>query len=252
MDSGTTRPMAVWAVDRETGVRGQYVVKYRNGERMSATSSAFELIAAWMALELNLPAAEPAIVNVSPAFVDSLKGREGYAAAAKSEGFNFATTYHPGYNPVPGRGFTLPNDQYEVMKMIYVFDLFVRNTDRGHQKTNLAFNGQRLLLYDHELAFSEMRVLSFLRSSTPWLFGENDGNLYQGHVFYPHFKLTATDFSEQVESLSCFNEDFWRKVYSLVPEDWQSEEVKNIAPHILSIVENKHYFAESLNKTAST
>jgi hypothetical protein len=39
---GTTSPMAIWGVDTETGERGQYVVKYKNQNRMSASASAFE------------------------------------------------------------------------------------------------------------------------------------------------------------------------------------------------------------------
>lgn len=47
--TGTTLPMILEGVDRVTGERGQFVVKFKNANRMSLTSSARELIAAWIA-----------------------------------------------------------------------------------------------------------------------------------------------------------------------------------------------------------
>lgn len=75
--TGTTLPMILEGVDRVTGERGQFVVKFKNANRMSLTSSARELIAAWIALELELPVVEPSIIHISDKFVESLIGRDG-------------------------------------------------------------------------------------------------------------------------------------------------------------------------------
>lgn len=84
-DKGTIAPLAVWGVDTTTNEPGQCVVKFKNSSRMSTTSSAYELIGAWMAMELELPVVQPALVNISPELVETaMKGRDGYVASLQS------------------------------------------------------------------------------------------------------------------------------------------------------------------------
>jgi hypothetical protein len=246
-DKGTTIPLAVWGVDTATGERGQYVVKLKHSDRMTTTSSAFELIGAWMAMELELPVVRPALVNVSAAFVETV--REGYRAASQSQGINFGSKYQSGFSNLPQVSFYIPEEFVETIKMIYVFDLFIANTDRGHERPNVQSNGTGLLIYDHELAFSFIRLLPFLRNKTPWILNEGDRDLYQKHFFFKYLKEMKPDLTQQVAMLERFNDDFWNKVYATLPPEWMDEQVMEIRPHLTSIIENRTYFAESLNKT---
>lgn len=249
-DKGTTAPLAIWAVDINTGNRGQYVVKFKNSERMSTTSSAFELIGAWMAKELELPVVEPALINISADFVETaMKGRDGYRAALQSQGINFGSLYQPGFSSIPEGSFALPDDLVEIAKLIYVFDIFIANTDRGHQRSNVASNGTELLIYDHELAFSFLRMLPFLRNKTPWILNDADRDLYQKHIFYNMLKDLTPDLTQQTKLLQRYDSVFWEKVYKTLPQEWIDDHVIEIAPYLTSIVENHAYFAESLNKT---
>lgn len=249
-DKGTTEPLAVWGVNKATGERGQYVVKFKNSGRMSTTSSAFELIGAWMAMELELPVVEPTLINISPEFVETaMKGRDGYRTALQSQGLNFASKYEAGYTNIPEVSFNLPDDIVEIAKLIYVFDLFIANTDRGHERSNVASNGSTLLIYDHELAFSFLRMLPFTRNKTPWILNDADRDLYQKHIFYKMLNDLKPDLTQQVNLLQRYDSVFWDKVYASLPSEWIDDQVKEIEPYLTSIVENHAYFAESLNKT---
>ena len=84
MSSGTTLPMSLEGVDRVTGVRDQFVVKFVKSPRMSPASSAKELIAAWVAMELDLPVVDPVIIHISQPFVESMRGYDGFIQATQS------------------------------------------------------------------------------------------------------------------------------------------------------------------------
>ncbi|HAC16253.1 MAG TPA: hypothetical protein DCE78_09985 [Bacteroidetes bacterium] len=246
-DKGTTAPIAIWGVDTETGDRGQFVVKMKSSERMSTKSSAFELIGAWMAMELDLPVVEPVLVNLSADFVETV--RNGYRAASQSVGLNFGSRYQSGFSNLPQMSYSFLQDHFETIKLIYVFDLFIANTDRGHQRDNIQSNGSNLLIYDHELAFSFLRILPFLQSKTPWILNETDKDLYQKHLFFKYLREMRPNLTQQVVMLERFNSDFWDKVYYNLPEEWIDDQVSEIRPYLTSIIENLTYFTDSLNNT---
>lgn len=249
-NNGTTEPLAVWGVDTHSGERGQYVVKFKNSGRMSATSSAFELIGAWMAKELELPVIDPVLVNISPEFTEvALKGRDGYRAALQSQGINFGSKYVSGYSSIPQSPLSIPNKSKQTAELIYVFDLFIANTDRGHQRPNVISNGTDLLIYDHELAFSFSFIPPFLQNKTPWIFNEADRKLYEDHFFYKSLKEEKPDLNEHVAKLKCFDAVFWSKVYQHLPTEWRTDKVSELEPYLTGIIENLPYLAESLNKT---
>lgn len=214
---------------------------------MTTTSSAFELIGAWMAMELELPVVEPALVNLSPEFIDTV--REGKRAAQQSQGLNFGSKYQPGFTSVSS-ALIPPNEKFvETMKLIYVFDLFIANSDRGHQRPNVQFNGSNLLIFDHELAFSFLRIIPSLRNKTPWILNELDRDLYEQHFFYKPLKELKPDLTHQVSMLRRFDRAFWHKLFVTLPSDWNCTEIRDIQVHLCSILNNLPQFTKSLNKT---
>jgi hypothetical protein len=248
LTSGTTLPMILDGVDRNTYERGQYVIKFWNANRMSKASSARELIASWIALELELPVVEPVIIHVSQAFVDTLYGRDGYKAASQSLGENFGSTYRPGFEEIlMGQKFN--NQMEEIALRIYAFDLLITNPDRGHQKNNVNTNGTDFLIFDHELAFSYISMLPFLRSKSPWIFSENDRELYSKHVFYKYLKGEERDFSYFSQDLEKLNDSFWQKAYDCLLPSWRSSEFDEIRNYLTEIVLNKEKFADQLTLT---
>lgn len=247
---GTTAPMGIWGSDRETGERAEYVVKLTRGERMSPRSCSFELLGAWMAREVDLFAPEPVIVLLSKQFVEqTLKGRDGYRAAFQSIGLNYGSVYEDGFTTIPADLVETSQEMLEQAKMLYVFDLFIANSDRGHQKPNVASDGSQLFVYDHELAFSFIHIIPILRNNTPWIFDENDKEIYRKHYFYKLLLNKEFDFSDQVEKLTRFDTVFWEKAFSLIPDEWKNEDLSDVRKHLTAILENKVTFSNTISKT---
>lgn len=247
---GTTAPMGVWGSNLETGERAEYVVKLQRAERMSPRSCSFELLGAWMAREVGLFAPEPVIVQLSTEFVEhTLRGRNGYKAAYQSIGLNFGSKYEEGFTTAPSELMGEEESLFEQAKMLFVFDLFIANMDRGHKRPNVASDGENLLVYDHELAFSFIHVLPFMRNNTPWIFDDSDREVYRGHQYFNALRGKEIEFDEQVERLTAFNETFWEKALSLMPESWENETLLEIKEHLTKILENKGVFAHTLIKT---
>lgn len=248
MDTGTTEPMGIRGVDIDTGIRGQFVVKYINSSRMSAKSSCRELLGCWMARELEITVVEPVLVNISEAFVGNLIGKQGYQSALKSIGLNYGSVYEAGYNMVPNSNFALNGNLIEQAKTIFMFDMFIANADRGAGKPNVLSNGENLLVFDHELAFSFVDIISFLRNPKPWTIGAAEQEMYEKHYFYPYFRKQEIDFTSETNKLTCFNHSFWDKAFNHIPEEWKTDELNEIKNHLDSIIENKSIFAEQLTK----
>jgi hypothetical protein len=69
LSTGTTEPMLIRGVDMNTGSRGQFVVKFTKGPRMSTTSACFETLGVWIGKELGLNVVEPVIIHIGQDFV---------------------------------------------------------------------------------------------------------------------------------------------------------------------------------------
>jgi hypothetical protein len=206
LESGTTEPMLIHGVNSITGERGQYVVKYINNRRMSVRSACFELWGAWIGNQIGLNVAIPVIINVSAEFANTLIGRKGYHNALKSIGINFGTSYESGIMELVNGKFFLENNLLEQTESIFAFDMFISNADRGAGKPNVLSNGEKFMIYDHELAFSFVSLLPFLRSKTPWIIGEAEREMYEKHHFFPYLRNRRIDFSNFVVELSNINE----------------------------------------------
>ena len=131
MDTGTTLPMIIRGVCTKSGQKGDYVIKYVKAPRMSLESSCRELIAAFIAMELDLHVADPVLVNITQAFADSLRGNDGYKNAINSIGLNFGNKYYQGYS-VFSRNPVLSAKEFEEAQKIYAFDVFISNPDRNN------------------------------------------------------------------------------------------------------------------------
>ena len=248
MYSGTTQPMALNGVYRKTGEKGQFIIKFIKSQRMSNVSSARELIAAWIAMELDLPVVEPVVIHVSQDFVESMRGRDGFLTASQSLGENFGSRYQSGFQELlAGQKFS--GRMEETAMRIYGFDLFITNPDRGHQKNNVNTNGDEFLIFDHELSFSQIQVLPFLRSKTPWILLEHEKTLFQKHVFFPYLKGKAQDFTTFASDLDRINDGFWQKVDAFLPAAWRTSEVDEIRAYLTEIVNHRDEFADQLTQT---
>ena len=131
--TGANQPLLVRGVDRN-GDKGDYVVKFRGAARMSTEASMRELLAAFIATQMDIPVVRPAIIHISEAFLDLLKGSEAWDAASKSLGDNFGSAYLSNYSTIIAQQ-PLTAQQLPYGQAIFAFDVAIQNPDRTAEKT---------------------------------------------------------------------------------------------------------------------
>lgn len=248
METGRTLPMALEGVDKNTGHKDQFVVKFLNANNKNPSSPAKELIASCIGLELELPIVQPAIINISKEFVDSMYGRTGFSLASQCIGENFGSRYEPGFTEILASQKFSGKMETDALR-IYGFDMFITNADRGHQKNNVHTNGEEFLIFDHEMSFSHISLLSMFRNKTPWIFNENDKINLPKHVFYSYLKNKEQDFTTFASDLQRIDDSFWEKVETLLPTAWNTSEVGEIRSYLTEIVKHREEFADQLTQT---
>ncbi|MEA5427329.1 HipA family kinase [Arcicella lustrica] len=252
LTSGTTQPMLIRGVDIDSGARNQYVVKFMKAPRMSPSSACYEILGVWIGKELGLNVSEPVLVNINQEFVDSIAGRNGYQNARNSIGINYGSVYVEGYMELPNGKSLLSSQLLEEAKQIFAFDMFISNADRGAGKPNVLTNGNNFMIYDHELAFSFIMLLPFLRNKTPWVLGEAEREMYEKHHFYPYLRNSNIDFNEFTERFLEIDDYFWKRVSKFIPNEWYSEQIQEIKEYLKVITEHRKTFAEQLTKVLLT
>lgn len=252
LSTGTTEPMLIRGVDMDSGSRGQFVIKFTKGPRMSTTSACFETLGVWIGKELGLNVVEPTVVHVEQDFVDTIAGRDGFQNARNSIGINYGCTYVEGYMElIDGRAFLSKNLISEAQN-IFAFDMFISNSDRGAGKPNVLTNGHNFLIYDHELAFSFIMLLPFLRNKTPWILGDAEKEMYNKHHFFSHLRHTKIDFFEFTERFTKIDNHFWGRVSELMPIQWQGSHIEDIKLYLSLITDHRGIFAKQLEQTLLT
>jgi hypothetical protein len=247
--TGATEPMLIRGICRTTQEKSDYVVKYINSPRMSIDASCRELLAAFIAKELEMNVAEPAIINVTPEFVDSLGGKAAIKYASNSIGLNFGTKYF-------GQGFFefirnqhLTAKQFEQAERIFALDIFISNADRNVDKQNMLTDGEKIMIFDHELAFGF--VLDIIKNPTPWIIGDAERYWIKNHFFYPALRENEHNFDNFVESFEVLDQNFWDKAVVLIPDEWKTQQVDQIKTNLTALIKNKSIFLQELYKVLS-
>lgn len=252
LSTGTTEPMLIRGVNMDSGERDRYVIKFMKAPRMSPNAACCEILGVWIGKELGLNVTEPVVIHVSQDFADTLMGRNGYQNARNSLGINYGSVYVDGYLELINGKNLLTNHLLEQAQNIFAFDMFISNADRGAGKPNVLTNGENFMIYDHELAFSFIMLLPFLRNKTPWILGEAEREMYEKHHFYTYLKNSQVDFYEFTERFLNINDYFWDRVKQFMPPEWFTEQVEVIRSYLGAITEHRKMFAEQLTKVLLT
>jgi len=246
LTSGTTTPFLILGMEETTGIRESYVIKPFGHPRIYPKAIARELIGAWIGMELGLNVFEPVLITVSSEFTETMRGNSYYGRFVDSVGLNFGTKHVPGIvNLINGAKLTAL--QTEQAKGIICFDMFVSNADRRIINPNLLISNEQLVIFDHELAFSFVLLMTFLKNRTPWVFDTADLELLHQHFLYPKFKGTILGIDDFIESLHIINDEFWTKACALLPEAWLTEEIEEIRAQLNLIIQNRAIFATELS-----
>ena len=243
--SGTTEPMLIRGICTTTGEKADYVLKFVNSPRMSVEASSRELIASFMAMELELNIPEPVIINVTQQFVETLRGKQGYKAAANSIGINFGCRYIEGFMELIWNQ-KLSEGQVDQARKIFAFDTLISNSDRRFDKPNLLSDGEKIIIFDHELAFGF--VFDIIKNQTPWIFTDADKYWIRNHFFYSTLTSNKYQFDDFIQRFNRLNKNFWDKATVLLPDNWHKEQVKDIRINMTALVSHRLEFLDSLYK----
>jgi len=246
MDGGTSMPLSLRGVNTTNGERGQYILKWRNANRLSAQSMTNELLGAWIATELGINCVTPVLINISEHFVQTtMMGQEGYKAATRCIGINFGSQYIPGLLPFVNQFRADDERHINQAIMILMFDIFVDNGDRGQGKPNLFYQDGRYVVLDHELIFSFLEIL-LGQNASPWIF-KDDLELYHKHPLLPYLKNVVPDVTSCVEHLTKIDNHFWDVVLKWLPKECNLDNISKIKSRLDVIISNRDIFAEQIS-----
>lgn len=252
--NGTTAPVIIRGMNEKTADESkEYYLKPTAAHRMSARASMFELLAAFMAKQLDLNVAEPVLINVSKDFTELCRDKSYYKKIADSIGINFGTINFGGgfitWLPETSLSFSLEEEALR----IFVFDMLIQNADRGHMKENLNTNGKELKIFDHESAFSYIRLIGS-SAKKEWLLDENgtEKDLIFKHIFHRYLKgKKSLRIDEVIDSIKSLDKEFWKKAENLIPSEWMDVSFQKIKQHTRNVVNNVSAFKTEIRRVLS-
>jgi hypothetical protein len=227
-DKTTDNQLLICGINPETLIKGDYIV---NNNQVAGR----ELLASFMASELDINVPSPALINVSSELSKTFQN--------DVSSLQFGTEYKVGYYGII-RNQPLSEFQRLQINQIFPFDIFISNVARRTEHPNLLTDGNNLLIFNHQSAFDFLN--DGYKNKTPWEFRPQDKDWIKSHVFFPYLKNKFPDFSILINKLERLDDNFWNKAFSLIPEEWKTDELEEIKSHSQAIIANKNTFLQSL------
>jgi hypothetical protein len=240
--TGSNRPLLVRAVNEKDGKRADCVLKPNGGERMGKEAMLRELAATFLAKAWGIQVVEPLLLRVTPELVKASEGQAWHELLSKSLGLNYGSVYLRNYQ-TPALGQAFNHLEFEQAQAIFAFDLFIQNVDRRRQKPNLMSNGEKVVVYDHELAFSFTRLL--FPAMHPWELKLEDWVLDM--FLYPIVKGKPVQENQVAAHLEKSGASFWDGLAVWLPGDLSAlEEYAKIRQFCTAIASHPEQFIHHL------
>jgi len=211
-ETGRSHPM-LCVCDESDGSDRYVYVKYENfHEDLTTDHLVSELIANMFAIDLGLPAAEPCLVTIDEAFVDTIP-RSPSEMVLRYALQNVPLTAFGSTQVSPVRRWEATDlvhkNQRDEAALLYLFDTLVENTDRGNGNPNLLMSGYAFKVIDFGHSFQRChRGNDFNGSQKPWQSG-GVGNHFPGnmqHIMYPSCRGVEdgvlSDFTASIAALT--------------------------------------------------
>lgn len=229
----------VRGVIQQTGLKGDFMVKYMASARMYPEAAMRELLALFIAMEWDIPTPKPAIIHISEQFALLFINEPNLEVVSKSIGWNFGSEFldhsfdfHP--------EISMNQHEKDHAKEILLFDLFIQTGDRSNIKPNMRTNGINVFPLDHELSFGF--AMDILPNPKPWQFAEKDRVWIEKNVLWQLLRGQAFDFQKLSLNIDRLNSIFWNKAMTIIPPSWQGTEFTKIRKTLELITENKTQF----------
>jgi hypothetical protein len=242
LETGRTRPGLFYCESPSTEV-ADYVVKLRGGmERPNG--AVCELYAAMLAAHFGLSAPAPSIVlieeDLARAIAEAEPDTKLAAIIKNSVGLNFGSRFLSNVAPWPeGQG--IPGALVDDAMKVYSFDALIQNPDRRFDNPNLGTRGGKIVVFDHESAFSFL--LSIFPSKEPWRLAAE--SYLDNHVFATRLKGEAfcDDFTQRLSSLTGEALQF---ISSQFPVDWPLQDLPKMEAHLELVRQHSAEFADEV------
>lgn len=241
LSAGRTKPMLVEceAVDA-SGQSHQVVIKLSGGCDIEEKALIREAIAAFFAVDMNIPVPCPYQVEITDGFVESIPSIEDRERAASSNRTAFGCTYLPGQSIRPSE-LQITGKRLTQAAQIYAFDHVLGNMDRRVAKPNCLDDGSRFTVIDHEMCFTHMDVL-FGDPPQPWHTGNSarsDMHGVERHVFHDAIKGKPLDFNALESSLSSLAHERIDEYSDAIPLEWENRDyIATLVAYMKQVVDN--------------
>jgi hypothetical protein len=204
-----------------------------------------ELLAARLAAYFGIAAPEPAIVVLDNALVELIA--RSHPSKAKlvrdSVGLNFGTKALRGVTIWPTDK-SIPEVMWQSAVNIFAFDALIQNPDRRYNNPNLFTQGDGLLIFDHDLAFSF--VTAVFPTVAPWKLG--DQQYLVDHAFYRKLRSRPIDLSGFTALLGGASDAMLKTIVADIPTEWNNDSLRKIERHLRMVREHAAEFAEEIRR----
>jgi hypothetical protein len=192
----------------------EVVVKFRETLLSQQFSCVGEVIAALLARDLGLQAAEPVLVSLCSELAATTSSSAYGSRIERSEGWNYGSVFAG-----PGMDACLPTERDSAALKrywadLFCFDFLIQNYDRVSSNPNYLKIGENVILIDHEQAFRDLH-------SDGSDFSVNAMNLDRvfTHVAFPVLD-SATNFRPFFSRFSALPETRLEDYFAPLPESW--------------------------------
>ncbi len=246
MEDGRTKPWVVYCETPEGDRAGEYLVKAKGMPEVTDIKLLFEATGNLLARRLGINTPEPALVEITDPFLESVHGRS--SMQAPKAGIGLGCEFLTDGFITSAKLDHFDGKQLEQAASIYTFDMLVQNDDRTSVppgNANYGVHNEQLVAFDFEMCFGFCFALDakLLPGTMP--------QGYRKHVFHSILK-------QRMPSEMFLLEDIFYKMKSLNDEDLaqilQCGEIfggsntycDRIKEHILNMCEHLEEFRKGL------
>jgi len=245
MTSGRTSPALCGCEDQAGQNAGDFVIKFLGGMERGTRGLVAELVASRLASRFSIPVPVPALVVLDHTFAELVARSQPTRAERlrKSVGINFGTRLLDDVTTWPVDK-AIPEAMWQTAISIFAFDALIQNPDRRFSPNpNLFTRGDRIFVFDHELAFSFLE--SFLPTDDPWRLERQ--HYLADHVFYRRLKSKQFDLGEFTATLAAFPA-WWPEIVTDIPAEWNNGSLARIEDHLRAVAERSTDFVEEIRR----
>ncbi len=237
VQSGRTKPCRLTCMNA-AGAEVEIVAKLSVGCDRKESALAIEAIAAMLAADLDLVVPEPFLVRLEPEFIATIADATVVEMARRSAAIAFGSRHlPPGYTSWPVAK-PIPRDALAAASEIFAFDAFIGNDDRRPGNPNCLFNGNRLAIYDHEMAFFFQGIIGW---QPPWVPGALRTLSEAGrHLFYDQLRGKPLNLERFSGAWLAISDDRLAAYRAALPIEWQAAfpQVELALSHIKQVRDN--------------